>query len=169
MEFSLLAPDSRLRSPDSSHEHRLEDRDIDPGNRLLRLLSSRPRVKVTWLERSRLLGIAMRIGQHRQEGSSVVPGFGLVPIRHPDQFPQCERARVKADDPGQLPDQTVDVDAVFRAAAILRSSSSLSSRWFAVSIAIPSSRLSFTSALRNTVRRALGKKSTSSSSNAEVA
>ena len=123
-------------------------------------------MKVAWLERACLLRIAVRVRQHGEDSSRVVPGVGLFGVRHPDQFPQRERAGNYADDTGELPDESPDVDTGFSAAAILRSSSSLSSRWFAVSIAIPSSRLSFTSALRNTVRRALGKKSTSSSSSA---
>ena len=71
----------------------------------------------------------------------MVPVVGLFGVSHPDQFPQRERAGVQADEAGKLPDESPDIDA--SAAVIFRSSSSLSSRFVAVSSAIPSSFLSF--------------------------
>ncbi len=133
MEFSLLAPTpvSRLISRRLSW-----NRDVDLGSSLLRLLSSRPRVKVARLERPCLLGDRGGYWPASPEGQLCGSRLRSGARRHPDNSRSVNGPGFETDDPGQLPDQTVDVDAVFRAAAILRSSSSLSSRWVAVSIAI---------------------------------
>ena len=84
------------------------------------------RVEVAGLYRTSLLGVAMRVGQHREERRGVVPMLARSTLGHPQQLTESQWAGVDPDDAGELVDELPDVDSRCRAVSSARSNSGLS-------------------------------------------
>ena len=54
------------------------------------------------------LGIAVGVGQHRQQRGCVIPSLPDTLLGHPQQLPQRQPAGIDADDAGTLPDKLPD-------------------------------------------------------------
>ena len=100
-------------------EHLLEHIHTNTGLTLMTgAMSLRVRMEVLRSRSAGFLGIAMAVGDQRQQGSGMVPAVAGSGVGHPAELPECQRSGVDADDAGEFVAEFPDVNRLASSSAV---------------------------------------------------